>query len=828
MDSKAIARFPSITELGPARAFGAAIPNTGVLTMAAGGTNGLADGDTVIIMGEGTDACGAEGTFHITNIAGNDVTVKPTTTAEATQAKCRLYKSIKNGADQIVIQSVNGQTCASDVGKRFTITGKNRAGSLKTTKDALLSSITTNVDTLTAGTWAIAAGDVTEAAGTATSFGGLTMSADAALSIVSTGTAVTSITVTAGGAVFKPGMTLTIAGSALDGETDPIVITLQEDDIELVDNALYVAEVISAQTTGAATKCLVTSGTTGGTGASRGSVLTYQFELSEPSSPPGGFAVADAVTTATGATAYVTTAAITATITGSGTPCTDTLVNTGAACDGTITVGGTNIAQFAVGDVITLGQATATCTQAGQSFTVRAIGATNGIIYIHEKIAAETSGKCNVVVETCPQKVFTGSDKLYSMQCNGMTSFDIISGQVAASSFQDDARNSAAASLPASLVMSSDITAPTVTILALGEGAAVAATLVDGAAGSAVVELSQANRKKFRVGDEIVFDSSSGSNCAFDVNTAVGSNAAVTPALRTTVFKVIAIDTTNHRLTVDLQINVGAGSTVADCTVRRVLPSGTPYNGKVVWQFTLSEAVMESGDYLNQFVVADVKYGADGTAASTTCDDSAPTFTTATGTERLMSECDMTASGSDADLVVSVPAGAFTDKAGNANIATKKYVIRLDATVPTSTVDAFTLAKYNAGTMTDNDKLASGSSTASSQVVFRVTADKGVTYTTGTSALASVYGVCASTDSCGNALDDVTGLALDTSGTAQNAGLTVSNCENEKFGGSKGVYYVYCDFADGTTPSVAVPAGAFTDATRNENALVSAVTVTFT
>merc|ERR1719198_1613301 len=99
-----------------------------------------------------------------------------------------------------------------------------------------------------------------------------------------------------------------------------------------------------------------------------------------------------------------------------------------------------------------------------------------------------------------------------------------------------------------------------------------------------------------------------------------------------------------------------------------------------------------------------------------------------------MSECDMTASGSDADLVVSVPAGAFTDEAGNPNAATAKYVIRLDATVPTSTVDAFTLAKYNAGTMTDNDKLASGSSTASSQVVFRVTADKGVTYTTGTSA----------------------------------------------------------------------------------------------
>merc|ERR1711871_1925382 len=289
-----------------------------------------------------------------------------------------------------------------------------------------------------------------------------------------------------------------------------------------------------------------------------------------------------------------------------------------------------------------------------------------------------------------------------------------------------------------------------------------------------------------------------------------------------------AIDATNHRLTLDLQINVGAASTVANCGIRRVLRSGTPYNGKVVWQFTLSEPVMESGDYLNQFVVGDVKYGADGTAASTTCDDSAPTFTTATGVERIMSECDMTSSGSDADLVVSIPAGAFTDEAGNPNAATEKYLIRLDATVPTSSVDAFTLEKYKAGTMTASDKLSSGSSTASSQVVFRVTADAGVTYTTGTSALPTVYGVCASTDNCGNTFLDATGTSLDTSGTAANAGLTVSNCLNEKFGGTKGVYYVYCDYADGTTPSVAVPAAAFTDAARNENSLVSAVTISFT
>jgi len=668
-----------------------------------------------------------------------------------------------------------------------------------------------------------------EAAGAATSFGALTMSADTTLTIDADGSKITGITVTAGGAAFKPGMTLTIANANLAGTSNDIVITLVEDDIDLVDNAVYVAEAIPTATTGAATKCLVTSGTTGGTGVSSGSMLTYQFDLSEPSAPPSGFAVADVVTT-DGITTYVTTAAITKTLTGSGTPCTDTLVNTGLACDGSITVGSSNIANFAVGDIITLGEQTATCNQAGQSFTVRAIGASAGIIYVHEKVGqAEASGKCNVIVETCIKKVFSGSDKVYMAQCHGYAggASDVISAQVAASSFQDDARNNAAASSPTSLVIKSDIIAPTVTILALGAQVAIDTNIVDGNAGAAFIIVTAANRKLFRVGDEIVLDSSSAdSNCVLDANTAVGSNAAVTPALRSTIFKITSIDTTNHKLYVDLQINVQGTPAVNDCKIRRVLPSGTPYNGAVQFYFTLSEDAMETGDNMNRFLVDDVKYGADGTAAASTCAASMTLDTT--GLVRALKACTASSSGSDADVVVSMPAGAFTDRAGNPSLATEKYLIRQDATVPTSTVDAFTLEKYLAGTMASTDELASGSSTASAQLVFRVTADLGVTYTTGTSALPTVYGVCASTDNCGNAFLDATGTNLDTSSTAANAGLTVSNCLNEKFGGTKGVYYVYCDFADGTTPSVAVPAAAFTDAARNENALVAAVTVTFT
>lgn len=566
----------------------------------------------------------------------------------------------------------------------------------------------------------------------------------------------------------------------------------------------------------------MTSGTTGGTGVSSGSTLTYQFDLSEPSDPPGGFSVADVVTTH-GVTAYVTTAAITATLTGSGTPCTDTLVNTGQACDGSITVGSTNIVNFAVGDIITLGQQASPCNQNGDSFTIRAIGASAGIIYIHEKIAAEASGKCNVIVETCSKKVFSGSDKVYMAQCNGYAGGapDVISSQVASSSFQDDARNSAAASSPTSLVITSDITPPTVTILALGADVAIATNIVDGNAGAAFIIVTEANRKLFRVGDEIVLDSSGAdSNCVLGANAAVGSNAAVTPALRSTIFKITSIDTTNHKLFVDLEINVPASPSVDDCVIRRVLPSGTPYNGAVQFYFTLSEAAMEVGDNPNRFLVDDVKYGADGTAASSTCAASMTLGTT--GLVRELKACTASSSGSDADVVVSIPAGAFTDRAGNPNLATAKHLVRQDATVPTSTVDAFPLEKYLAGTMASSDELSSGSSTASSQVVFRVTADIGITYTTGTSALPSVYGVCATTDSCGNAFRDATGTNLDTSN------LVVQACTNPKIDGTKGVYYVHCDYSDGQQPSVSVPAGAFTDAARNENSQVSAVTVTFT
>ena len=120
--------FPTKTELGPPRAFTAAIvaaTSGGLLKFV---TKGLVAGDIVIVVGKAALACASEGTYTVESVTSTQVVVKEALIVEsAATTKCLVYESLNKGADQVVVSSAYGQVCGAK--GTYTITG-DREGDL--------------------------------------------------------------------------------------------------------------------------------------------------------------------------------------------------------------------------------------------------------------------------------------------------------------------------------------------------------------------------------------------------------------------------------------------------------------------------------------------------------------------------------------------------------------------------------------------------------------------------------------------------------------------------------------------------------------------------
>lgn len=144
------------------------------------------------------------------------------------------------------------------------------------------------------------------------------------------------------------------------------------------------------------------------------------------------------------------------------------------------------------------------------------------------------------------------------------------------------------------------------------------------------------------------------------------------------------------------------------------------------------------------------------------------------------------------EITAFVPAGQFSDAAGNPNTASDPFIITQDETVPFGVI-----------TVSDasGNLLAPSASTGSRAVIFKIKLTEHVV-SVGTTSGAGLNGMLV-------------------------ADLTVT-CTNGKFWGWKDTYYLRCDWTNGQTASVALDINKVKDLAANQNAAVTAVTATFT
>jgi len=147
------------------------------------------------------------------------------------------------------------------------------------------------------------------------------------------------------------------------------------------------------------------------------------------------------------------------------------------------------------------------------------------------------------------------------------------------------------------------------------------------------------------------------------------------------------------------------------------------------------------------------------------------------------------------DVTVYIPAGQFSDAAGNPNPASDPFLLTQDQVPPTVTATI-----YQADGVT---VISDGGTTGSRAAIFKIVASEHV-------------------------------LSVDTASGAGLNGLvagdfTTSGCANQKFWGWKDVYYIRCDWANGATASVAIAANKAQDLAANTCATcLTAVTAIFT
>jgi hypothetical protein len=147
------------------------------------------------------------------------------------------------------------------------------------------------------------------------------------------------------------------------------------------------------------------------------------------------------------------------------------------------------------------------------------------------------------------------------------------------------------------------------------------------------------------------------------------------------------------------------------------------------------------------------------------------------------------------DVTVYIPAGQFSDAAGNPNPASDPFLLTQDQVPPTVTATI-----YQADGVT---VISDGGTTGSRAAIFKIVASEHV-------------------------------LSVDTASGAGLNGLvagdfTTSGCANQKFWGWKDVYYIRCDWANGATASVAIAANKAQDLAANTCATcLTAVTAVFT
>jgi hypothetical protein len=147
------------------------------------------------------------------------------------------------------------------------------------------------------------------------------------------------------------------------------------------------------------------------------------------------------------------------------------------------------------------------------------------------------------------------------------------------------------------------------------------------------------------------------------------------------------------------------------------------------------------------------------------------------------------------DVTVYIPAGQFSDAAGNPNPASDPFLLTQDQVPPTVTATI-----YQADGVT---VISDGGTTGSRAAIFKIVASEHV-------------------------------LSVDTASGAGLNGLvagdfTTSGCANQKFWGWKDVYYIRCDWTNGATASVAIAANKAQDLAANTCATcLTAVTAVFT
>jgi hypothetical protein len=152
------------------------------------------------------------------------------------------------------------------------------------------------------------------------------------------------------------------------------------------------------------------------------------------------------------------------------------------------------------------------------------------------------------------------------------------------------------------------------------------------------------------------------------------------------------------------------------------------------------------------------------------------------------------------DITVQIPAGQFSDAAGNPNPASDPFLITMDQTPPTVAVSI-----YEADGVTT---IADGGTTGSRAVIFKLVASEHIV-----------------------SVDTASGVGLNglVVGDITIGSATGEACTNKKFWGWKDTYYVRCDWTNGVTAKVSIAADKAQDLAGNTCATcLAAVSVTFT
>lgn len=152
------------------------------------------------------------------------------------------------------------------------------------------------------------------------------------------------------------------------------------------------------------------------------------------------------------------------------------------------------------------------------------------------------------------------------------------------------------------------------------------------------------------------------------------------------------------------------------------------------------------------------------------------------------------------EISVWIPAGQFSDEAGNPNPKSDPFLVTMDQTPPTVTV---TIYEADGATIIQNS-----GTTGSRAAIFKIMASEHVV-SVGTPSGVGLNGLVSSDITIGGEADEV--------------------CTNQKFWGWKDTYYVRCDWTNGKTAKVSIAANEAQDLAGNLCATcLSEASVTFT